>query len=170
MIIEDDVTPITLTGDADALKHALAELLLNSFQANPANAQTRLRCRVLSNGNGNPSVHLAIQDGGTGFTPEVARRAKDPFFSTRNVGLGLGLTVARKIIEGHQGRLEIVETCEGTSAEACATCLNEKGVVCVFLPLHSVLHPEPELTAKPPVSAVQPVLTKTAQAAAWSNR
>jgi nitrogen fixation/metabolism regulation signal transduction histidine kinase len=55
-------------------------------------------------------VNVEIRDSGAGFTPEAARRAPEPFFSTRNVGLGLGLTVTRKIIEDHRGRVEISES------------------------------------------------------------
>jgi nitrogen fixation/metabolism regulation signal transduction histidine kinase len=43
------------------------------------------------------------------------RRAAEPFYSTRNVGLGIGLTVTRKIIESHHGRLEIPANLSGTS-------------------------------------------------------
>jgi nitrogen fixation/metabolism regulation signal transduction histidine kinase len=51
-----------------------------------------------------------------------------PFFTTRNVGLGLGLTVSRKIIETHHGRLEIVPPQSGQS-----------GVVRVSLPLEPTI-------------------------------
>ena len=51
--------------------------------------------------------HLDIEDNGAGFTSETAKKALEPFFTTRNVGLGLGLTVAHKIIETHQGKLNI---------------------------------------------------------------
>jgi len=39
---------------------------------------------------------------------EAAQKPLEPFFTTRNVGLGLGLTVSRKIIEIHRGKLEII--------------------------------------------------------------
>jgi nitrogen fixation/metabolism regulation signal transduction histidine kinase len=52
-------------------------------------------------------LHLEIEDNGAGFTPEAAKRALEPFFVTRTVGLGLGLTVAQKIIENHHGQLTI---------------------------------------------------------------
>jgi len=50
-----------------------------------------------------------VQDNGAGFTAEAAGKAPAPFYTTRNVGLGLGLTVSQKIIETHHGRLEIVK-------------------------------------------------------------
>ena len=55
---------------------------------------------------------------------KLCSKAPSPFFTTRNVGLGLGLTVSRKIIETHHGRLEIVPPQSGQS-----------GIVRVSLPL-----------------------------------
>ena len=48
------------------------------------------------------------QGTGGGFSAEAAQNASAPFFTTRNVGLGLGLTVTRKIIETHHGKMEIL--------------------------------------------------------------
>ena len=72
---------------------------------------------------GAPDVQIEVQDNGAGFTAEAARKAPAPFFTTRNVGLGLGLTVSRKIIETHHGKLEIVPPQAG-----------QPGVVRVSLP------------------------------------
>ena len=45
----------------------------------------------------------------------IVARAAEPFFTTRNVGLGLGLTVSRKIIETHQGNLALGNSPDGQS-------------------------------------------------------
>ncbi len=52
-------------------------------------------------------LQIEIEDNGEGFSAEAAQKAPAPFYTTRNVGLGLGLAVSRKIIESHHGRLEI---------------------------------------------------------------
>ena len=54
------------------------------------------------------SLEIEVQDNGAGFTAEAAQKATEPFWTTRNVGVGLGLTVTRKIVELHHGKLEIV--------------------------------------------------------------
>jgi signal transduction histidine kinase len=105
--------PVILAGDRAALKHALAEVILNAFQANPSDPQVGIRTQTESGSNGHNWVHLDIEDNGAGFTAESAKKALDPFFTTRNVGLGLGLTVAQKIIETHQGRLIVTEPQNG---------------------------------------------------------
>jgi signal transduction histidine kinase len=101
---EHEKEPIIVAGDRAALKHALAEVILNALQANPNNAEIDVRVRAEATGNGNRGLQIEVQDNGTGFTPETADKASAPFFTTRNVGLGLGLTVCRKIIETHRGK------------------------------------------------------------------
>ncbi len=113
---EDEAKPIVMTGDRAALKHALTEVILNALQANPTDPKIGVRLHADSNGSG--IVHdlqIEVQDNGSGFTPEAAQKAPSPFFTTRNVGLGLGLTVSRKIIETHHGKLEIVQRKTGQS-------------------------------------------------------
>jgi nitrogen fixation/metabolism regulation signal transduction histidine kinase len=60
-------------------------------------------------------VQIEILDNGAGFKSDAAQKIPTPFFTTRNVGLGLGLTVSRKIIERHNGKLEIVAPKSGNS-------------------------------------------------------
>jgi len=100
--------PVFVTGDRAALKHALTEVLINALQANPADPKVGVRLESGPNGGGANGLHIEVQDNGGGFTPEAMQKAVAPFYTTRNVGLGLGLTVTRKIIETHHGKLEIV--------------------------------------------------------------
>ena len=116
--------PIVVTGDRAALKHAFAEVMLNALQANPADPKIGVRLHAESSGNGLQGLQIEVQDNGTGFTPEAAQKAPAPFFTTRNVGLGLGLTVSSKIIETHHGKLEIISPKPG-----------QAGVVRISLPM-----------------------------------
>ena len=125
---EDEARPIVMTGDRAALKHALTEVILNALQANPTDPKIGVRLHADSGGNG--VVHdlqIEVQDNGSGFTPEAAQKAPSPFFTTRNVGLGLGLTVSRKIIETHHGKLEILPRKSG-----------QCGIVRISLPVEPV--------------------------------
>ena len=119
-------TPIVLTGDRAALKHALAEVMLNALQANPSDPKIGVKLEADTNGGAAQGLQIEVQDNGAGFTPEAAQQASAPFFTTRNVGLGLGLTVTRKIIETHHGKLEIVAPKTG-----------QAGVVRISLPLEA---------------------------------
>jgi signal transduction histidine kinase len=102
--------------------------MLNALQANPSDPKigVRLEADATVNGAAGQGLQIEVQDNGAGFTPEAAEKAASPFFTTRNVGLGLGLTVSRKIIETHHGKLEIVPPRSGHA-----------GVVRISLPLES---------------------------------
>jgi len=116
--------PISITGDRAALKHALSEIMLNALQANPKKPTVDVRLHTADTNNGHQDIQIEVQDSGSGFTAEAAKKVPSAFFTTRNVGLGLGLTVSRKIIETHHGKLEIVPPQSGQS-----------GVVRVSLPM-----------------------------------
>ncbi|MCE9611591.1 MAG: response regulator [Chthoniobacter sp.] len=117
-----DIAPWKVAGDLKALRHAFSEIMLNALQANPDEPTVAV---YLATGNGGTSqLEVEVRDSGPGFNAELAQRASEPFFSTRNVGLGLGLTVSRKIIESHHGRIEIPLSQKG-----------ESGLVRVSLPL-----------------------------------
>lgn len=104
---ENGTHPIILSGDRQALRHALAEVFLNALQANATEAKVAVRAQTESDAHGTEWVHIEVVDNGAGFTPEAAQKAPTPFFTTRTVGLGLGLCVTRKIVECHLGRLTI---------------------------------------------------------------
>jgi nitrogen-specific signal transduction histidine kinase/DNA-binding response OmpR family regulator len=105
---ESPGSPVLVTGDRAALKYALTEVLLNALQANPTDPKIGVRLHSESAGEGSSGLRIDVQDNGAGFTPEALQRASAPFYTTRNVGLGLGLAVTRKIIETHRGKLEII--------------------------------------------------------------
>ncbi len=112
---ENGGQPVVLAGDRAALRHALSEVLLNAIQANPADARIQIKATTDNDGQGQEWVHIDVADNGAGFTPEAAQKVPTPFFTTRTVGLGLGLCVARKVLETHQGRLSILTQAHGQS-------------------------------------------------------
>ena len=124
---ENSGKPFIITGDRAALKHAFSEIMLNALQANPKSPTVDVRMHTGPGSEGGQDLQIEVQDSGTGFTNETAKKVPSPFFTTRNVGLGLGLTVSRKIIETHHGKLEIVPPQSGQS-----------GVVRVSLPIDPV--------------------------------
>jgi len=119
---------IIITGDRAALKHALAEIMLNALQANPKTPTIGVRLQTGTNSEGGQNVQIEVQDNGSGFTAEAAGKVPSPFFTTRNVGLGLGLTVSQKIIETHHGLLEIIPPQTG-----------QHGIVRVSLPMEPAI-------------------------------
>jgi nitrogen-specific signal transduction histidine kinase/DNA-binding NarL/FixJ family response regulator len=123
----DSSHPIILMGDRSALKYALTEVMLNALQANTADAKVAVRAHTDSDTQGSGWVHIDITDNGPGFSPEAAQRVPTPFFTTRTVGLGLGLCVTRRILETHQGRLSLLAGPAG-----------QPGTVRISLPLDAI--------------------------------
>ncbi len=104
----------SLTAERAGLQHALAEVLLNALQATPDDQPVAVVTATEVQPDGSRWLRIDVCDAGKGFDAESARRATEPFYSQRTVGLGLGLTVARKIIELHRGRLELRPSSPGT--------------------------------------------------------
>ena len=57
-------------------------------------------------GDGARAVEVAVQDSGTGIDWTAAARLFDPLYTTKADGLGMGLAIARTIVDAHGGRLE----------------------------------------------------------------
>jgi signal transduction histidine kinase/CheY-like chemotaxis protein len=107
--IENSGAPFTVSGDRAALKHAFSEIMLNALQANPKSPSVGVKFQP----GADRAVTIEVQDNGAGFTADAAKKVPAPFHTTRNVGLGLGLTVSQKIIQNHRGKLEIVPSPNG---------------------------------------------------------
>ena len=95
-------------GDEPAIIGVLINLLSNAALAllSAARAQPRISLRGEHRGG---RLWLAVRDNGTGIAPENIGRVLEPFFTTRDVGagLGLGLSVSYGIIQRHEGMLSV---------------------------------------------------------------
>lgn len=96
----------SLVGDPELLRLALANLVENALHATAEGGKVRVLCRDAMHA-GEPSVLLAVHDDGAGMSPDVAVKARDPFFTTRATGTGLGLAIVERVMRSHQGRLSI---------------------------------------------------------------
>ncbi len=92
-----------LAAEADpiALRHVLANLVLNAAQAMPGGGEIRVRLARA----GPDRVRVEVHDEGRGVAPEDRPRLFEPFFSRRPGGTGLGLAVSRTVVEAHGGRI-----------------------------------------------------------------
>ena len=96
--------------DYDQLRQVLVNLTLNAIQATPAGGRVTLRTRTGLDG----SLKLTVADTGCGISEANRKKLFTPFFTTKEKGegVGLGLAVAKGIIEKHAGLME-VESAEG---------------------------------------------------------
>ncbi len=95
-----------IRGDAPRLKQMLLHLVVNAEDAMKGAERRRLTVRTARSGD---RLRITVADTGAGMTPEVRRRAFEPFFSTKPAGQGsgLGLSIAFGIVQAHGGRLTL---------------------------------------------------------------
>lgn len=106
--ISIDVRPDTppLFADAAQVQRALSALLMNAVEALGGVESPRVHISALP-GPTPASVAIVVEDNGPGLTGEARDRATEPFFSTKEAGTGLGLTLVAKCARGHGGTLGI---------------------------------------------------------------
>jgi signal transduction histidine kinase len=94
--------------DADLVCQVLLGLLANAAAVVPDGGEVALAAHA-----DDGVVELAVADSGPGVPPELRERIFEPFFTTRADGTGLGLAVAKQIVEAHGGRITVGERPEG---------------------------------------------------------
>src|SRR5262249_52349408 len=108
--LADGLPPIT--GDRVHLQQVLLNLLLNAVEAVSQMPGDRPSVRhVPSQVHGEPRV--AVEDSGTGISPDALSRAFEPFFTTKGEGMGMGLAIARGIVDAHAGRMAAENNARG---------------------------------------------------------
>ncbi len=88
--------------DAELLYSALLNLVVNAIQAMPGGGSLMVQTREYGSG-----VALRLVDTGCGMSETTALRMFDPFYSTKEGGSGLGLPLAKKIIEAHNAIIDV---------------------------------------------------------------
>jgi signal transduction histidine kinase len=90
--------------DVDLVRQVLVGLLVNAVEAAGRNGEISLAARDRDG-----AVEIDVADSGPGVPAELRTRIFEPFFTTRARGTGLGLPIARQIVEAHGGKLEVGE-------------------------------------------------------------
>jgi PAS domain S-box-containing protein len=93
----------TINADRVSLQHVLLDLIVNAMDA-LAEAEGE-RLVVVRTREDMGSVEVAVSDTGHGIAAEHRPRIFDAFFTTKPEGIGLGLAIARSIVEAHRGRI-----------------------------------------------------------------
>jgi signal transduction histidine kinase len=88
-------------------------LLENSLAACANAVVIQVECRD-AHLNGQPAVEIRIRDNGPGLTPAARQSVFEPFFTTKTKGTGLGMAIARRIVESHGGKISVGDgSCSG---------------------------------------------------------
>ena len=94
-------------------------LILNSLDAMPGGGELAIRARPVKNG-----IEMIFEDNGPGIPEERRENIFEPFFSTKDGGTGLGLTVSYNIVTAHGGTLDLIP---GRESGACFRLLLPMG-------------------------------------------
>jgi PAS domain S-box-containing protein len=98
------------TLDPTHLEMALLNVLINARDAMPQGGKVKVGTSLLRGGEGGSHVVICVIDQGEGMSPEVMRRATEPFFTTKGPGTGLGLAMVHGFVQQSRGRLELDST------------------------------------------------------------
>lgn len=93
--------PITVSADPDQIQQLLLNLILNALDAMPGGGTVSVRIDGPKNG----ILQLQVLDSGPGIAPDLAARLFQPFVTSKETGVGLGLVISRRIAEDHGGSL-----------------------------------------------------------------
>jgi len=106
---EAPAQPIVVEGHKGQLQQVLLNLLINSLQAMPEGGDITLK---LSAENRGPAAYavLDVQDTGSGIPDAMRARIFDSFLSGRPDGTGLGLAIAKRVLQGHNGDIQLVSS------------------------------------------------------------
>jgi len=104
-----------IQADQHQLTQVFTNLLINAYEAMDGTGRVRISAhplRIEDGGDGREAVRVEFRDDGPGMPTEVADRIFNPFFTTKAQGSGLGLAIVRKIVDAHDGRIDL-ETAPG---------------------------------------------------------
>jgi signal transduction histidine kinase len=92
-----------MLADSDQVRIVFANLIRNAREAMPEGGTLSISCRPADG-----CVEIAVRDTGVGVPPEQLNRIMEPLYSTKARGLGLGLAIARAILDKNKGSLQVV--------------------------------------------------------------
>ena len=110
VILEGDAraqkVPIWTRCDPEQIRQALLNLALNAVEATPSGGKVQITAYEAQDGRATAHV-VEVSDDGPGIPPAHLERVFQPFFTTKDSGTGLGLSVADNIVKSHAGRMSV---------------------------------------------------------------
>ena len=102
--MDQAVATSTVRGDTTHLRQVIHNLMQNAQDAIADSDEKQIRVHTERHG---AWARLTIEDSGPGFSQEMLPRIFEPYVTSKSKGTGLGLAIVKKIIEEHQGTIQI---------------------------------------------------------------
>ena len=106
VVVEVPASLPTVNGDAAMLRQAFLNLAINACQAMPQGGTLRLAAAA----RGTRRVQVPIEDTGVGIPPDHLGKIFDLYFTTKDHGTGIGLSMVYRIVQLHDGEIEVQST------------------------------------------------------------
>jgi C4-dicarboxylate-specific signal transduction histidine kinase len=92
-------------GDRVQLQQVVLNLIMNGMEAMRSLNGGEKEIWIRTRGDEDANIRVVVEDFGVGLTSEIADKIFQPFFTTKEQGIGMGLSISRTIVESHAGRL-----------------------------------------------------------------
>lgn len=109
LISKSSDTLPAIMGDETEISQVLVNVIVNAFQAMPEGGTCHVITRGIST-DGKEWVELTVQDSGVGIKKGELSRLFEPFYTTKTAGSGLGLAIAYRIVQDHEGTIQVSST------------------------------------------------------------
>lgn len=120
--VRHDLPPVLI--DPMRIRQVFENLIDNAMQHAPSHSTVNVSAAAIERG-GRSWIEARVEDSGPGFAAKNLQRVFEPFFTTRQDGIGLGLSIVQRIVEEHSGQVNASNRAEGGA------------VIAVLLPLTS---------------------------------
>lgn len=109
-LVDDE---IYINGDYNRLTQVFVNIIKNSIEAMGDNGKLEVTSKLE-----NHKIHITIKDNGSGISKENLKKISEPFFTTKQRGTGLGVSLSTEIIKAHDGKIQYFSELEkGTTVE-----------------------------------------------------
>lgn len=99
---------LEILADEKQISQVLINLVKNAFQANIENPKAKVKIISKLGENGRPEIRVV--DNGPGIPEDVLEKIFIPFFTTKESGSGIGLSLSRQIMQMHGGSLKLISS------------------------------------------------------------
>lgn len=112
IVLDETLEAALLPVDPGKLHQVVQNLVRNAIEAAPRGGRVGIEIVF-----GERSLHVRVSDNGSGMTDAVRTRIFEPFFSTKESGTGMGMSIVHSFVAMHDGRVEIVTGPTGTTID-----------------------------------------------------